>query len=58
MTLGELLDKIGALRWENETKTPIYVTSPENRWQRTEVTNIFRDSDGHIVLEVPETERG
>lgn len=57
MTLGELLDRIGTLRWENETTTPIYATSPENRWQRTEVTDVFRDSDGHIVLEVPEVER-
>jgi hypothetical protein len=57
MTLGELLDRIGALRWENDHATPIYATSPENRWQRTEVTDVFRDSDGHIVLEVPEVIR-
>lgn len=57
MTLGELLDKIGALRWENESVTPVYATDPANRWRRTEITDVFRDSDGHIVLEVPEVER-
>lgn len=57
MTLDELLDRIGKLRWENEHTTPIYATDPANRWHRTEITDVFRDSDGHIVFEVPETER-
>lgn len=51
MKLYDFLKQIGKLRWENEDKTNVYTTDPADRWHRFRVIDVFRDSDGDIIIE-------